>query len=101
MNIEHPDLWMLRTAAGSAPAVSQIDYFRRLGVRTVAADSNPLSIGLFMAEKGYCVPVASAPNYVDFLLSICQREKVTAFLPALDEELLHVEAAIPRFAEIG
>jgi carbamoyl-phosphate synthase large subunit len=101
MNIENADLWMLRTAAGSAPAVSQIDYFRRLGVRTVAADSNPLSIGLFMADKGYCVPQASAPNYVDTLIAICEREKVTAFLPALDEELLHVQAASQRFAEIG
>jgi carbamoyl-phosphate synthase large subunit len=101
MDIENADLWMLRTAAGSAPAVSQIDYFRRLGVRTVAADSNALSIGLFMADKGYCVPQASAPNYVDTLITICEREKVTAFLPALDEELLHVQAASQRFAEIG
>jgi carbamoyl-phosphate synthase large subunit len=101
MNIENPDLWMLRTAAGSAPAVSQLEYFRRLGVRTVAADSNPLSIGLFMAEKGCCVPAASAPNYIDTLIAICEREKVSVFLPALDEELLHVEAATHRFRDVG
>ncbi|MFL6350478.1 MAG: ATP-grasp domain-containing protein [Bryobacteraceae bacterium] len=95
------DLWMLRTAAGSAPAVSQIEYFRRLGVRTVAADSNPLSIGLFMADRGHCVPLASAPNYIDALIAICERENVSAFLPALDEELLHVQAATERFKQVG
>ncbi|MGI8958808.1 MAG: ATP-grasp domain-containing protein [Bryobacteraceae bacterium] len=100
-NEDSADLWMLRTAAGSAPAVSQIEYFRRLGVRTVAADSSPLSIGLFMAERGYCVPLASAPHYIDALVAICERDKVTAFLPALDEELLHVEAATERFAKVG
>jgi len=95
------DLWMLRTAAGSAPAVSQIEYFRRLGVRTVAADSSPLSVGLFIAERGYSVPLASAPDYIDVLVEICQRDKVTAFLPALDEELIRVHAATDRFAEVG
>jgi carbamoyl-phosphate synthase large subunit len=89
---------MLRTAAGSAPAVSQLDY---LGTQTVAVDYNPSSMGLFMAERGYCVPPASASNYIDTLVAICEREKVAAFLPALDEELPHVEAATHRFREVG
>lgn len=95
------DLWLLRTAAGSAPAVSQFDYFRRLGARIVAADSNPLSVGLFTADRGYCVPLASAPEYIDTLIRLCQRENISAFLPALDEELCKVRAAMDRFAEVG
>lgn len=95
------DLWMLRTAAGSAPSISQIEYFRRLGVRTAAADSNPLSVGLFMADRGYCVPLANAPDYVGTLLDICERDGIAAFVPALDEELLKIDAARERFAQIG
>jgi carbamoyl-phosphate synthase large subunit len=95
------DLCMLRTAGGSAPAVSQTDYFRRLGARMVVVDSNPLSIGLFTADRGYSVPLAGASNYIDALISICERERVTVFLPALDEELLHVNAATDRFTQVG
>ena len=95
------DVSMLRTAAGSAPSVSQFEYFQRLGARIVAADSNPLSVGLFTAERGCCVPLASAPDYIDSLLNICERESITAFVPALDEELLKVNAAVDRFARVG
>ncbi len=95
------DLKMLRTAGGSAPAVSQTEYWHRLGVQVVCVDSNPLSIGLFTSDRGYCVPLASAPNYIETLIRICEEESVTAFLPALDEELLDVQAATPRFAEVG
>ncbi|MBV9303138.1 MAG: ATP-grasp domain-containing protein [Acidobacteriaceae bacterium] len=96
-----PDISMLRTAAGSAPAVSQCAYFQRLGARIIAADSNPLSVGLFTADRGCCVPRANAPEYIDALLEICKVEKVNAFLPALDEELLKVHSATNRFEQVG
>ena len=95
------DLWLLRTAAGSAPAVSQIDYFHRLGVRIIAADSDPLSVGLFAADRGYCVPRATARDYVDTLVTLCAQNQVTAFLPALDEELVPVCEAQDRFSAVG
>jgi hypothetical protein len=89
MNTEQKaDVSMLRTAAGSAPAVSQTEFFQCLGARIITADPNPLLVGLFTADNGYCVPLASASNYIDSLIAICEREKITAFLPALDEKLL-------------
>lgn len=80
-------LTILRTAAGSAPSVTQYQAFQKLGMRVVAVDSSPLSVGFAFAEASYVVPRADIPGYVEALLRICQRESVDWLLPALDEEL--------------
>jgi len=81
-------LTILRTAAGSAPAVTQYKVFQELGLRVIAADSDPLSVGFVFADAAYQMPMVSSPRYFDALLDICCRERVDWILPALDEELL-------------
>lgn len=103
--METPDITgqptILRTAAGSPPSVSQFRRFQRAGARIVAADVDPLSVGFFAADAAYTVPRVADPCYVDALLDICGRERVTAFLPALDEELVLISENRGRFAEVG
>jgi len=81
-------LTILRTAAGSAPSVTQYKIFRDLGLRVIAADSDPLSVGFVFADAAYQMPLVSSPRYFDALIEICRRERVDWVLPALDEELL-------------
>jgi carbamoyl-phosphate synthase large subunit len=81
-------LTILRTAAGSAPSPGQYKVFRDLGLRVVAVDAAPLSVGFVFADAAYQVPLAAAPQYVGTLIEICRREHVDWILPALDEELL-------------
>ena len=83
-------LTILRTAAGSAPSVTQYKIFRDLGLRVIAADSDPLSVGFIFADAAYQVPPVSSPNYFDSLVEVCRRERVDWILPALDEELLMI-----------
>ncbi|HEY3265342.1 MAG TPA: ATP-grasp domain-containing protein [Armatimonadota bacterium] len=92
---------ILRTAAGSPPSVSQFRRFQCAGARIVAADSDPLSVGFFAADAAYTVPRASDPGYVDALLEVCRRGRVTAFMPALDEELVLISENRSRFEEAG
>ncbi|MFN7933209.1 MAG: ATP-grasp domain-containing protein [Bryobacteraceae bacterium] len=92
---------ILRTAAGSAPSVSQIQRFQQKGLRVVAVDSDPLSVGCVFADASYQVPVASSPDYVDELLHICSREHIDWVLPNLDEELVLLSKNRQRFQEIG
>lgn len=92
---------MLRTAAGSTPGPSQIKRWQQLGVRMVVADANPLSVGFYFADRAYTVPYANDPTYLEHLLEICAKEKVDAFLPSLDEEMVLVGEARDEFKRLG
>jgi len=78
----------MRTGVGSLPSISTIKALQKLGVKVIGVDCNPLSIGLYFADVGYCIPRADESNYVPTLLKICKKEKVNAILPAVDEELM-------------
>jgi len=94
-------LTIMRTATGSAPSVSQIQRFQQLGLRVVAADSDPLAVGFKFADVGYQVPIASAPDYLQTLLDICEAEQVDWLVPNLDEELVLLATNRGRFEAIG
>ncbi|MEW6096230.1 MAG: ATP-grasp domain-containing protein [bacterium] len=79
---------IMRTGVGSLPSVSTIKTLQKLGVKVVGVDCNPLSIGFYFADIGYCIPKAEEPGYIPTLLKICKKEKVNAILPAVDEELV-------------
>ena len=92
---------ILRTAAGSAPSVSQYRLFKELGLRVIAADADPLSVGFAFADAAYRVARADSDEYVSCLISICERENVDWILPALDEELLLLARTRREFESRG
>ena len=94
-------LTLLRSAAGSAPTVTQYKAFQALGCRIVGVDSDPASVGFKFADAAYVVPRVGAPGYLDRMLEVCRREGVDLFLPALDEELELCGANRERFEALG
>ena len=94
-------LTLLRTAAGSAPTVTQYKAFQALGCRVVGVDCDPASVGFQFADAGYVVPRVGAPDYLERMLEVCRRERVDLFLPALDEELALCGAHREAFAALG
>jgi carbamoyl-phosphate synthase large subunit len=58
----------------------------------VAADPSPLSPGLFWAERGYTVPLASDRSFLDAIAQLVARERPDIILVGTDVEL-------PIFAE--
>ena len=103
--MKHPrppyPLTLLRTAAGSAPTVTQYKAFRALGCRIVAADCDPGSVGFHFADAACVVPRVGDPLYLERMLELCRREAVDLFLPALDEELALCGEHRERFAAQG
>jgi carbamoyl-phosphate synthase large subunit len=94
-------LTILRTAAGSAPSVTQYQSFQQHGIRVVAVDSDPLSVGFAFADASYVVPRANAPGYFDALARICKQERVNWVLPGLDEELVLVASRAQELESCG
>ena len=92
---------LLRTAAGSAPSVGQYRAFQDLGLRVVAADCDPLSVGFAFANASYQVPRSDDPEYIPTLLRICEMEAVDWLMPSLDEELVLIATRSAEFEHVG
>ena len=94
-------LTLLRSAAGSAPTVTQYKAFQALGCRVVGVDCDPASVGFHFADAAHVVPRVGSPDYLERMLEVCRREQVDLFLPALDEELTICGANRQLFAALG
>lgn len=94
-------LTLLRTGAGSPVAPFVIGELRAAGVRVIAADMVPLSVGFASADSSTVIPPARAEGFVAALLDICGRERVDVLFPDVDEEFLPISRARAAFEAIG
>ena len=79
---------ILRSAVGSTASISLINELRKKGVKIIGIDSNPLSAGLYLCDKGYVVPKGNDPKFLDEILRICDIEKPNLILPGPEEEII-------------
>ena len=61
--------------------------FHPCGGRVIATDAQAIAPALYEADAHYVVPRIDAPNYLDIILDICRREKITGVLSLIDPEL--------------
>jgi carbamoyl-phosphate synthase large subunit len=69
--------------------------------RVVVTDVNPLSPAVHAAERWYHVPLAGAPDYLEAISGICEREHVGLIIPTIDDELEVFGAAAADFESRG
>lgn len=80
---------VLMTAAGGASIPGIIEHLRSTwGFRVLAADMDRHAAGLYLADKGFVIPPGASPDFLPVIRSICRQEKVNAFIPLVDEELV-------------
>lgn len=81
-----------------------IQYFKKAvagnGI-VVATDMSPYAPALYDADQYYIVPRITDPHYLDIILNICQKEKITGVLSLIDPELSLLAQNSHRFAEVG
>lgn len=66
------------------------------------ADLNPeLSAACQKSGRFFSVPHVTKPEYIDTLLDICSREKITLLVPTIDPELDLLSQNLERFTLIG
>lgn len=80
---------VLVTGAGALLGQGIIKSLQRARTHydTIAVDPNPLSPGLFWANRGYTVPVAADPGFMGALERILEREQPEVVLVGTDVEL--------------
>ena len=103
---------ILLSGAGGSAYIEFIRTLKETGsYRIVGIDAPPYSFGLKLADVGYVVPFATAPEYKRTIEMIIAREEPDYIVPLVDEEILifhaiaeqfntRVVAPVPRFCEI-
>jgi carbamoyl-phosphate synthase large subunit len=71
-----------------------------LPVRVVAACISADAPGLYVADRAYISPLAESPDFVPWLLDVCQREGIEAVLSGSELVLEALALAAPRVQEI-
>ena len=76
------------SAAASPAAIAFIQHLRALGHQVVGIDANAdaIEIAQHYCDKCYLAPLATAPDFIDFVCSI--ETEFDLYLPFIDEELL-------------
>ena len=93
---------ILITSAGRRSML--IEYFRKefnnLG-KVITTDCSELAPAIYFSDKNYIVPKITNPEYVNNLLSICKKEKITGILSLIDPELSLLAKHTSDFNKLG
>lgn len=93
---------ILILSAGTRNKVVQ--YFKKeLGNRgrIIATDCSNLAPAVYDADAFYLVPRITAPGYLDVILGICRKEKITGVFSLIDPELSMLAKERDKFLGVG
>lgn len=69
--------------------------------KVIVANSDPLTSGMIVADKAYTVPRIDSDHYIDELLRICKKEKISLVVSLFDIDLPCLSKEKSRFDDIG
>lgn len=93
---------ILILSAGTRDKIVQ--YFKReLGDRgrIIATDCSNLAPAVYDADAFYLVPRITAPGYMDVILDICRKERITGVFSLIDPELSMLAKEKEKFLAVG
>ncbi len=92
---------LLVTGTGGGAGQAVLKSLQNTGYEVIATDGEALGTGLYTTGRGYLIPYASDPGFVDRLLEICAAESVRLVFPGLDAELPVLSRHREAFLRIG
>ena len=93
---------ILILSAGTRNKVVQAFKKELQGIgRVIAADCSPLGPAIYDADAAYIVPPIREEGYIDRILEICEKERISGVFSLIDPELSLLAANRERFEEIG
>lgn len=81
-----------------------VQYFKNAvsgNGNVIATDCSSLAPALYDADRYYIVPRMTEEHYIDCILEICEKEKITGVLSLIDRELSLLAENRHRFEAIG
>jgi len=77
---------ILVSSVGSQNGANVIKALRGQGFLIVGCDCDPLSAGLYLADKRYLVPKNKDPEFIPAILRIMEKEKIDVVIPTYSTE---------------
>jgi len=77
---------ILISSAGSQNGANIIKALRTKDFKLVGCDCDPMSAGLYLADKRYLVPKNKELNFIPEILKIVEKEKIDVVLPTYSTE---------------
>ncbi len=91
---------ILILSAGTRNKVVQ--YFKReMAGKVIATDCSDLGPAVYDADKAEMVSRIDAPGYIDEIIRICKKEKISGVFSLIDPELSLLAKNADRFTSIG
>ncbi len=81
-----------------------VQYFKREFAgkgNVVVTDMTQIAPAIYEADKHYQVPRITEQGYIDLILDICKKERISAVLSLIDPELSLLAENADKFAQIG
>ena len=81
-----------------------VQYFKKSvghNGKIIATDMSSIAPAIYEADKYYIVPRITDSNYINVILDICKKEKVSAILSLIDPELSLLAKHSIDFKKIG
>lgn len=81
-----------------------VQYFKKtLGEngKVIATDMSTIAPAIYEADSYYIVPRITEPGYIDIILDICQKEKISGVLSLIDPELSLLAENEDKFKAVG
>jgi len=86
---------------GGGVGLGILEALMKAGYDVYATDITPYSAGLLKARKGFVVPWASEPNYVNVIQAICKRNRIRIIVPGSEAELFELSKNSARLEREG
>ena len=81
-----------------------IQYFVKVfngNGKVIATDMSNIAPAVYEADKFYQVPKVTAPEYIEVIIDICKKEKISAALSLIDTELSLLAKHSEKFNALG
>ena len=65
------------------------------------ADCDFTAPGLYVSDKSFLVPPVESNNYVDYLIGLCKKYRISFLVPLIDPELIIISKHRKKFIESG
>ncbi len=81
-----------------------VQYFKQIFAgkgNVITTDMTELAPAIYESDRHYKVPRITEPGYIDLILDICKKEKISGVLSLIDPELSLLAKNESRFRDIG
>lgn len=102
MNLKLKILWTIKSSPGTLTDLKMLKEAEGFDIDIITADHKEIDYGAFtIADKNYNIPNYVDHKYLDSIMDICNKEKITTIIPQYSGELVPLSKNIKEFEDMG